>query len=134
VSIEYPLTEETTLYGPLLTPHISLEVSTVYGLRPFRFLLDTGAEFTVVPESLAESAGVDLSRCAKEYSLGIEGRPLPARVGSITIRLGSEVFPLRCHFLKAEHTPYLLGRMDLFTRFNIHFQNDQRRISFSRIG
>lgn len=127
--IDYPLNEETTPYGPLLTPLILLEVSTLYGWRPFRFLLDTGAELTMVPESLAETVGINLSKCAKEYSLGIEGRPLPAKVGSITLRLGSEILPVRCHFLKAEHTPYLLGRMDLFSRFDIFFHNQQRRVS-----
>ena len=128
VPIHYPLKLENTSYGPLLTPQIEFELSTVYGWRPYSFLVDTGAEFTVVPEYLADLAGVDLMQCAKEYSVGIEGRPSPAKVGTITIRLGSEILSLRCHFLKSKSTPFLLGRMDLFSHFNVLFQNDQRRI------
>lgn len=111
-----------------------LQISTIYGWRPYKFLLDSGADFTMVPESLAQLVGVDLARCPREHVAGIEERALPARVGSITIRLGPEIIPVRCHFLKMERTPYLLGRMDLFSRFNIAFQNDQRRILLMRIA
>jgi predicted aspartyl protease len=134
VSTHYPLKLENTPFGPLLTPYIKLELSTVYGWRPYWFLVDTGADYTVLPESLAEAAGVDLTRCIKEFAVGIEGRPIPAKVGSITIRLGSEVLPLRCHILKADETPCLLGRMDLCSHFNIFLYNDQRRITFQHIA
>jgi predicted aspartyl protease len=133
VSIHYPLSETFTPDGLLLTPHLALQVSTKYGWRPFRFLLDTGADYTVVPESLAELIGIDLTRCRKEHVFGNEDRPVPARVGSITIHLGSEVIALRCHFLNGESAPYLLGRMDLLTRFNIFFHNDRQRITFNPI-
>lgn len=133
MSIHYPLSEEFTPYGPLLTPHIRLQVNTIYGWRPYQFLLDTGADFTVVPESLATLIDLDLRRCPQEYTLGIDDRPLPARVGSITISLGDEIVRVRCHFLKSENTPYLLGRMDLFSRFDIFLRNGQRRVSFTRI-
>ena len=104
----------------------------MYGWRSHWFLIDTGADFTVVPESLAESVGVDLAQCPKEYSLGIEGRPVPARVGTITLRFGREVLSVRCHFLKSEHTPYLLGRMNLFSQFNVFFHNYQRKVILTR--
>jgi len=133
VSTSYPLKQDNTSYGPLLTPFIELELSTVYGWRPQWFLVDTGAEFTVVPGSIADMTGIDLNRCAKEYSIGIEGRPVPARVGTITLRFGMEVISVRCHFLTAKDTPYLLGRMDLFSNFDIFFHNRQRRVSFTRI-
>src|SRR5882672_11771987 len=115
VLIHYPLKLENTSYGPLLTPEIVLELNTVYGWRPFQFILDSGADFTMVPESMAELVGVDLSRCPREHTTGIDERPLPVRVGSITVRLGPEIIPIRCHFLKMERTPYLLGRLDLFS-------------------
>jgi hypothetical protein len=133
VSIEYPLPETTTPYGPLLIPQIRLKVSTVHGWIPLRFLIDTGADFTMVPATLAPLVGVDLLQCPKEFVSGIEDRPLPVRVGSISICLDIEVIRVRCHFMKRENTPYLLGRMDLFSRFNIAFQNDQKRVSFMRI-
>ena len=133
MSIHYPLSEDLTPYGLLLTPLLPLQVSTLYGWRRFRFLLDSGADYTTVPESLAELIGIDITRCPRAQVFGIEDRPVSARVSSITIRLGSETIALRCHFLEGGGASYLLGRMDFFTRFNISFQNDQRLVSFKRI-
>jgi len=110
-----------------------VQVSTLFGWRSFQFILDSGADFTMLPEALAGLVGVDLSQCPKQYTSGIEERPLPVRVGSITIRLGPDIIPLRCHFMKMETAPYLLGRMDFFSRYNIFFQNDRRRVIFERI-
>ena len=132
MSIDYPLREESTVYGPLLTPMIELPMSTIYGWRNARFVIDTGADFTTVPESLAEMTGLDLSKCPRESVMGIEGRLLPARVGSLTLLIGKVPLAVRCHFLKSEMTPYLLGRMDLFSRFNILFNNRARRVSLTR--
>jgi hypothetical protein len=132
VSIEFPLKDEFTTYGPLATPLIRLAYSTRYGWQDGWFLIDTGADFTTVPESLAEVVGIDLRACPKESIMGIEGHLIPARVGSLTLLFGGESFPIRCHFLKSERTPYLLGRMDVFSRFNIFFNNRSRRVVFTR--
>lgn len=134
MSIKFPLKEEITSYGPLPTPLIRLAFSTVYGWQDGWFLVDTGADFTTVPESLATLLGIDLRSCARASVLGIEGRPIPARVGSLTLLFGKESLPVRCHFLKSERTPYLLGRLDIFPRFNIQFNNRARRVAFSRIS
>jgi predicted aspartyl protease len=133
VSIEFPLKDELTIYGPLTTPLIRLAYSTRYGWQDGWFLIDTGADFTAVPESLAEVVGIDLHRCPKESIMGIEGRLIPARVGSLTLLFGGEPLPIRCHFLKSERTPYLLGRMDIFSRFNIYFNNRARRVILTRL-
>jgi hypothetical protein len=133
VSIDYPLKEESSDYGPLLTPIVRLPMNTLYGWRIGLFVLDTGADFTTVPESLAELLGVDLNSCRKESVMGIEGKAIQARVGSLTLLFDKEPIPIRCHFLKSEKTPYLLGRMDIFSRFNIYFNNRARRVTLTRI-
>ncbi len=131
MSIEFPLKEEITPYGPLLTPLIRLSMSTIYGWQDGWFILDTGADFSTLPESMAPLLGVDLRGCAKEPVVGIEGHRISARVGSVTLLFGKEACVVRCHFLKSEKTPYLLGRMDIFSRFDIHFYNKNRKILFS---
>jgi len=131
VSIQFKLKEEITPYGPLLTPLVRLAFNTVRGWQDGWFLIDTGADFTTVPESVADLVGIDLSRCPKEFVIGIDGRSTPVRVGSLTLQIGKHVSPVRCHFLKADHGAYLLGRMDVFSRFDINFKNRKHRVIFS---
>ena len=133
MSIKFPLKQEVTSYGLLPTPLVRLAFSTLYGWQDGWFLIDTGADFTTLPESIAEVLGLDLRSCPRESVMGIEGHPVSAHVGSITLLFGEEACPVRCHFLKSERTPYLLGRMDVFSRFNIFFDNRRRKVILTRL-
>jgi hypothetical protein len=133
MSVEFPLREDHTSYGPLLTPMIRLAMHTVYGWQFGWFVLDSGADFTSLPESLAEDLGVHLASCPLEGVRGIEGRILPARVGTVVLAFGKELIAVRCHFLKSKNAPYILGRMDVFSRFNIYFNNKARKVVFTAI-
>ena len=133
MSTQFKLKEEITSYGPLLTPQVWLAFNTVYGWQDAWFLIDTGADFTTVPEAVADLVGIDLSKCPKEFVIGIDGRSTPVRVGSLTLQIGRHICPVRCHFLKADHSAYLLGRMDVFSRFDIDFRNRKHRVIFTPI-
>ena len=37
---------------------------------------------------------------------------------------------IRCYFIDAEDSTLLLGRLDIFDKFNIHFDTSNKKINF----
>ena len=126
--IEFPLREIKTEFGPLLDPTIELHVNTSVGYRRFRFFLDTGADFTMMPNSAAELLGLNLEEAQERKVTGIEGSGVSARLGRITLKVGFMEVTIPCLFSSIESMPFLLGRMEIFDRFNIAFDNQRKRV------
>jgi len=131
--IEFPFPEKRTRFGLLPDPKITIHVRTRSGYLPYRFLLDTGADVTMVPFAMADDLGVDVSRCPTHHCSGIEGRPLLAYHAPMTVRVGHLDLTLHCLISENDSTPFLLGRADLFARFNITFDNQRKRILLAEI-
>lgn len=126
--IEFPLREIKTEFGPLLDPTIELQVKTTVGYRRFRFFLDTGADFSMMPNSAAELLGLNLDEAQEREVTGIEGSKVSVRLGSITLKMGVMEATIPCLFSSIESMPFLLGRMGIFDRFNIVFDNQRKRV------
>jgi hypothetical protein len=77
---------------------------------------------------MAGDLGIDLATCPRAQCSGIEGRPIVAYQASMAVRIGSVDLTLRCLIAESDATPFLLGRADLFSRFNITFDNQKKRI------
>ena len=86
--IEFPLGEVETAFGPLVDPAIVLPVKTLRGHRPFRFILDSGADFTMVPQAMAARIGADLDAAPELVVKGIEGSGVRASMARISVRVG----------------------------------------------
>lgn len=100
---------------------------------PYRFLLDTGADVSMVSVSMAEDLGIDLARCPADACSGIEGRPVRVYHASIAVRIGHVGLSLPCLISQTDMTPFLLGRAGLFARFSITFDTRWRRIVLTEI-
>lgn len=133
VSIEFPLRDKITSIGIVPDPKITIHILTKFGYELFSFILDTGADCTMVPASLAEDIGIDLHQCPKARFYGVEGQGITGHVGKITIMIGSEELQITCLFTEKGRVPYILGRMDIFSRFNIIFDNSNKKIILSKI-
>ena len=132
-SITFPLEETQTAFGRLVIPRIAVEVRTIYGYQAYRFLLDTGADFTMLPRFMAADLGIDISRCRRLRSIGIEGKAITSYLSTMHIRLTSWEFDLACLISKKDTTPFILGRMGVFNRFTIFFDNRRKRIVLTKI-
>ena len=132
--IEIPYNNKRTAFGVVCNPELVVEVSTtIYGYQPFLFLLDSGADCTMVPRSMASLVGVTLPKVPDIYVGGISGPKLAAFRGSLNCRIGNEQFELRCLFTKSDKTPFLLGRIDFFNLFNVTFDNKNQQIILDRL-
>ena len=133
VSIEFSCRYKESLYGRIPDPYITISVSTGYGWRNLDFLVDSGADVSMVPKSIAELVGLDLKKARKHRTYGVEGKGLLVYEGSLAIKIGTHQIKIPCLFSSQEKTPLLLGRTGLFNRFTIVFENRTKNIIFRPI-
>ncbi|MBN1673244.1 MAG: retroviral-like aspartic protease family protein [Kiritimatiellae bacterium] len=133
MSIAFPLLNKRTSLGIIPDCLIPVEVLTRFGYQALEFVLDTGADFTMLPRHMADVIGIDLAACPHDRSRGIEGHDFRVYPSRISIRIGGTEIDVRCLFSDKETTPYILGRADVFSAFNILFDNRNRTVKFLRI-
>jgi len=133
VSIVFPLSDVNTKFGTIPTPLLTISVLTKFGYQSYQFLFDTGADFTMLPRYMAEDIGVNTKTLLQTRSYGIEDRGINVFIGKIKVKFASEELTVRCLFSEKDTTPFLLGRIDIFTHFNIAFDNIHKKVTFTPI-
>lgn len=114
-------------------PIVPVGLFTPEGFKLYDFLVDSGADLTLLPKSLAREMGVDVARCPKSVTQGVEeGRGVKIYYAKIRIRIGEWDDDIRCAFANHDRIPPLLGRLDLFPKYNITFHAKRRSVIFQR--
>jgi len=132
--VDFPIGWKTISLGRVANPVIPLLVRTRRGYVSFDFLIDTGADCSMIPASIAQAElGVVLARCPQETFFGIEGHGIRVFRGSLALKIGPHPVRVRCVFSSREHTPLILGRLDLFRHFSLTFDNRRRLIRFTKL-
>lgn len=130
--VEFPLSPIRGKEGIVPEPIVPVGVFTSHGVKYFAFLVDSGADFTLLPKSLAEEIGINLRRCRTSLTLGIEGRGIKIYHAKLQIRIGDWTSWVRCAFANHDRIPPLLGRLDLFSRYTITFHAKRRSVVFQK--
>lgn len=134
MSIEFPLTRFRTKFGTVYRPVVSVVLTGGQYRRTFKFILDSGAEFTMVPQRIGKFAGLDLEEFTSLTVTGIEGGRIAGKLAPLELRIGkSSGVTVRCFFAERDDAPFLLGRADFFDRFNIFFDARRKKMVFTRI-
>lgn len=131
MSIEFHCVEKLTKYGPIVDPRITILVKKGDSYHPLTFLFDSGADITMLPYPIAELLNIDLKSSAIDYTYGINENPVKVYVNQITIKIGNDIFPIRCFFSSNKRAPLLLGRVDIWGKYNIIFNNAKKRLILS---
>ena len=132
--MEFPIVKKWTNLGTIPDVKIPIHLLTKYGYQPMAFLLDTGADFTMLPKSIAKWIGIDLNTLPQNRSYGIEGaKGVKVWVGKIQVKICRHELEIRCLFSDNEACPYILGRADIFSHFNIFFDNTNGKIKLAKI-
>jgi len=108
-------------------------VDTLAGVEIYRFLLDTGADFSAAPRSLAEQVGLHWNELPAARVAGVGSSVLDVRVGGLPIRLGDTSLTVRCFFIDEPRAPFVLGRADVLERFVTTFDAGNQRITLTAI-
>ena len=109
--VDFSIGWKSLSLGRVANPVIPLLVRTRRGYVPFDFLIDTDADCSMIPASIAQAElGVALARCPQETFFGIEGHGIRVFRGSLALKIGPHPVRVRCVFSSREHTPLILGR------------------------
>jgi predicted aspartyl protease len=129
---EFPLKWKSTQLGAIADPVILIPVLTKYGYQNFDFLVDTGADCSIMPCSVTEDLDIELSSLPRMRFSGIEGRSVLAYITKITVKITNTPIEITCALSTNEKSPFILGRKDIFSHFNISFNNKNKLIRFIR--
>ena len=134
MSVDFSVGTKVISLGRIVNPVVTILVKTRSGYVPFDFLIDTGADCSMIPASIAETElGVSLARASQDTFFGIEGSGLQVYRGWASLKIGPYPLRVRCVFSPHEHSPLILGRMDVFRHFSITFDNRLHRIRFTKL-
>lgn len=117
MSLEFPFEyERISLTETLFYPMVTLQIKTISGWRRMRFLVDTGADFTTLPDHILPIVGVNRSALPKTHTVGVGGVTVPVWSFSLPVRIGSEelVIPALAVATKGRFSPALLGKKGVF--------------------
>lgn len=120
--VEFPYVKErSSVFGVVSRPVAKVVLEEEFAQWMY---VDSGADITLIPLSVGKLVG--LRRTKKDRLrkiLGVGQSSVPILVKSTSMRLGSVKFQARLAWSQLEEVPLLLGRLDVFSRFNITFRD-----------
>lgn len=88
-------------------------------------LLDSGADNCLFQFEFAEAIGVDLTKCKKSMTIGVEGNGAEIYLTDIEIKVkGLEKIKVPVGFIKSKSVNGLLGQIGFFDLNRIKFERD----------
>lgn len=130
-AVEFHYRRETGPWGPVLRPVASVMLEN--GSRRLEALMyiDSGADITTIP--LGAGSALGFNKNAPDPILemrGVSGGGVPYLVKSAYLGLNGTRIKTRLAWALIEEVPFLLGRLDVFRRFDITFQERKGTILF----
>lgn len=101
-------------------------------IRDFPYV-DSGADITLIPRSVGELLGFEVEKEKIVEMGGIGGSKVPTILKKIKIRIDSEEFPIQVAWALIEDVPPLLGRTDVFDRFEVTFKQKEKVTEFKKL-
>lgn len=123
----FPFKEETSpIFGKIRRPiaHVFLKHKTRPIWQPVTMIIDTGADYTLLPRFLASPLGIGLNAdCKKIMTQGVGGNSIVYLLKEgLTARIGDFTRNIPLGFLETDYIPPLLGRLEFFETFRVVFE------------
>lgn len=124
--------EPSGAFGSILRPVASCFLSTKAATLEVAMYIDSGADMTLIPFRLGRSLGFRKRLAERILELsGIGGTGVPYVLRKAQLRIGPAAFTIRLAWALIEEVPLLLGRVDVFPRFQILFHERRRHVTFT---
>lgn len=121
--ISFPFEEETSpLFGKIYWPAAQIKIWSfregIWG--DIVALVDSGADYTLLPKYLARFAGVDLKRdCEVHPTAGIGGSEKVHLFRKMPVKIGNWQRKIPVGFMSHDEIPPLLGRQDCLEKIGV---------------
>jgi|SRR3989344_7025830 len=111
-------------------PVVTIFLQTIRGKRGYSFIMDTGADNLTLPIYMITLLGIKKGSLVESESQGIGKELVKTWEGKIPINFCGKQFIIHCSFTDNNKTPLLLGKENIFDKFNIIFDNDKEMTIF----
>lgn len=127
--MEFPYQrEKSRLFGEIYRPVIKFEIETKFGWTPILAYLDSGADVTLLPMSFIRALEIKIDEEDINEIRGIGDGKISVIIKEVRMKIGDKIFNAKVAIALIEDVPYLLGREDVFDRFEICFRQRNRII------
>lgn len=127
----FPYRYKQINFGKIFNPLALIPVKASWGWQRLWFLIDSGADVTMIPVSLANELGIKYNPNAKDKLYGIGQQALPASPGKLKLMIGNREIEIRSYFVHSQDSILLLGRLDIFEQFSVNFDRSSQSVIFS---
>jgi predicted aspartyl protease len=116
--------ESSHIFGLIRRPTASVSIWSPQRDRwlTYTMIVDTGADYTLLPYSASEDLKLDLEKDARELrTFGIGGSETVYLLKNCKIKIGKFELVVPLGFLARDNIPPLLGRQQCLDRFGVLF-------------
>ncbi|MBM3238823.1 hypothetical protein FJZ31_21240 [Candidatus Poribacteria bacterium] len=96
-------------------------------------LVDTGAYLSMMPYQVGVELGLTISEDEIFEAGGAGGASIPHVVKEVEIQIGDYSINARIGWALTDEVPLILGRLDVFDKFDIEFSQSRRKVIFRKM-
>lgn len=123
--------ERSEILGGIRRPVAKVHFKTRGEWLPCYMYIDSGADFTLIPYRFGLMLGFKMEGEVSEI-YGVGGG-IPVIVRSASIRIDNFEFDIRVGWSLREDVPFILGRLDVFDKFNVEFREKEEKVTFEPV-
>jgi len=130
--IEFPFIEEKSNLIPIiLRPVARVKIKGEFDEITLEMYVDSGADITLLPYSVGIALGFKIQNEEEIKTLGgVGGSRIPVVIRKVKMKIGDKEFEARVAWCLSENVPLILGRLDVFDKFKITFDQKARKVIF----
>ena len=132
MQIEFPFIEERANIVPrILRPIARVKLTNKSIETTLDMYVDSGADITLIPYSVGIALGFRLEPDEEIKRIGgVGGGKISIVVRKVKMRINSEELEIRLAWCMSEDVPLILGRLDIFNKFDILFKEREKKTVF----
>jgi len=130
--IEFPFVEEKANIVPtILRPLARVKLINESMETTADMYVDSGADITLIPYSVGIALGFSLKPQDEIRRIGgVGGGKISVVVRRVKMRIGSMGLNVRVAWCMSEDVPLILGRLDVFNKFDVLFKEREEKVIF----
>jgi hypothetical protein len=129
--IEFPFKQiRTSALGVILRPIATVRLTGPKNSLTAEFLIDSGADITIIPREVGRFLGFKVKEDERIINFGGIGGQIPCAERMVGMTIGEVKFNCRVAWAFTEDVPLLLGRVEVFDRFEINFRQKEGKTVF----